>query len=57
MNILIGSDHAGYLLKEKIKEYLTQYNNYNVIDVGCFNQKYFFKKKVKQKIYYMMLVY
>jgi len=38
MNILIGSDHAGYLLKEKIKEYLTQYNNYNVIDVGCFNQ-------------------
>ena len=38
MNILIGSDHAGYLLKEKIKEYLITQNNYTIVDVGCFNK-------------------
>ena len=37
MNILIGSDHAGYLLKEKIKEYLIKHNSYTITDVGCFN--------------------
>ncbi len=37
MQILIGSDHAGYLLKEKIKEYLITHN-YHLTDVGCFNQ-------------------
>jgi ribose 5-phosphate isomerase B len=38
MNIFIGSDHAGYMLKEKIKEYLTTHNSYSITDVGCFNQ-------------------
>lgn len=38
MNILIGSDHGGYLLKEKIKEYLTTQTNYIITDIGCFNQ-------------------
>ena len=37
MNILIGSDHAGFTLKNKIKEYLT-HHSYSIIDVGCFNQ-------------------
>lgn len=37
MQILIGSDHAGYLLKEEIKKYLITHN-YNLTDVGCFNQ-------------------
>ena len=38
MNILIGSDHAGYMLKNKIKEYLETQSSYTIIDVGCFNQ-------------------
>lgn len=35
-SIVIASDHAGYFLKEKIKEFL-QKENYQVIDVGCFS--------------------
>jgi len=35
-SIVIASDHAGYYLKEKIKEFL-QSENYQVIDVGCFS--------------------
>ena len=38
MNILIGSDHAGYMLKNKIKEYLTTQGSYTILDVGCFYQ-------------------
>ena len=32
-NIVIGSDHAGFELKEKFKKYLSE-NAYNVVDVG-----------------------
>jgi ribose 5-phosphate isomerase B len=35
MNIIIGSDHAGFELKEKIKIFFK--NNYNFTDVGCYN--------------------
>ena len=35
MKIYIGSDHAGFILKEKIKEYLGSLN-YEVIDKGAF---------------------
>jgi ribose 5-phosphate isomerase B len=38
MKILIGCDHAGYQLKEKIKEYLTTHYNYTIYDVGCFDE-------------------
>jgi len=34
--IVIASDHAGFYLKEKIKEFL-QKENHDVIDVGCFS--------------------
>jgi len=34
--IVIASDHAGFHLKEKIKEFL-QKENHDVIDVGCFS--------------------
>ncbi len=34
MKIAIGSDHAGFFLKEKIKDYLRT-KGYEVIDVGC----------------------
>lgn len=34
MKIAIGSDHAGYKVKEQIKNYLTQ-KGYEVIDKGC----------------------
>lgn len=36
MKIAIGSDHAGFALKEKIKELLTQ-KGLEVIDKGCYN--------------------
>jgi len=35
MNIYIGSDHAGYELKEKIKNYLSELN-YQFEDIGPF---------------------
>ncbi len=35
--ILIGSDHAGYDLKEPTKEKLIK-SGYEVIDVGCFSE-------------------
>lgn len=34
MKIVIGSDHAGYLLKEEIKAYLEN-EKYEIVDVGC----------------------
>ena len=34
MNIIIGSDHAGFTLKKKIIEYL-EIKNYKVYDIGC----------------------
>jgi len=33
MKIVIGCDHAGYDMKEKVKQYLED-KNYNIIDVG-----------------------
>ena len=37
MKIFIGSDHAGYDLKENIKTYLES-NNFNIKDLGPFNE-------------------
>jgi len=36
MKIYIGSDHAGFFLKEKIKEFITNLN-IEIIDKGAFN--------------------
>ncbi len=36
-NIIIGSDHAGFALKEKVKTYLLS-KGYEVFDVGTFSQ-------------------
>ena len=38
MKIAIGSDHAGFYLKEDIKKYLDE-NNIEVIDMGPFDDK------------------
>lgn len=35
--ISLGTDHAGYQLKEKVKKFL-QANNYQVIDFGAFDE-------------------
>lgn len=35
MKIYLGTDHAGFDFKEKIKEYLTQ-KNYDVVDCGVY---------------------
>jgi ribose 5-phosphate isomerase B len=37
VKIAIGSDHAGYLLKETIKEYLIQSLKIELEDCGCFS--------------------
>ncbi len=36
MKIIIGSDHGGFLLKEKVKSFLNK-NGYEVIDEGTYN--------------------
>jgi len=39
MNIIIGSDHAGFDLKEKIKTFLSERNEFFVEDAGVFNRE------------------
>ena len=39
MNIIIGSDHAGFDLKEEIKEFLLLKRTYEVKDIGAFSSK------------------
>jgi len=39
MRILIGSDHAGYELKEEIKKYLSAKGGYSVEDIGAFSKE------------------
>lgn len=34
MKIALGADHGGYELKEKIKKYLSQKNDIEIVDVG-----------------------
>ncbi len=34
MNIVLGSDHGGFTLKEQVKQYLLDLGH-NVVDVGC----------------------
>lgn len=38
MKIAIGSDHAGFELKEKLKSYLTA-KGYELIDFGCYSEE------------------
>lgn len=53
MNIVIGADHAGFLLKEKIKEKLCK-EGYEVIDVGTFSEESvdypIYGKKIGEKV-------
>jgi len=39
MNIIIGSDHAGYDLKEECKSFLQKIGGHNVTDIGTFNKE------------------
>ena len=38
MKVAIGSDHAGYLLKERIGQWLADYG-YEVLDVGTYSEE------------------
>lgn len=38
MNIIIGSDHRGFDVKEKLKKHLSLNNSINLIDVGTFSK-------------------
>ena len=52
-NIIIGSDHAGFRLKEKIKDYLKELS-YKVEDLGTFSEEPtdypLIAKKVAEKV-------
>jgi ribose 5-phosphate isomerase B len=37
MKVIIGSDHAGYDLKEEIRNYLSEKGRYSIKDVGAFS--------------------
>jgi ribose 5-phosphate isomerase B len=37
MDLIIGSDHAGFDLKEQIKEFLSEKNKYTIKDAGTFS--------------------
>ena len=37
MNIVVGSDHGGFALKEKLKKY-AQSLNHTVTDFGCYSE-------------------
>jgi len=39
MNIIIGSDHAGFDLKEKIRTFLSERKEFFVEDAGVFNRE------------------
>ncbi len=39
MDIIIGSDHAGFDLKEEIKRFLSQKGDYSVKDAGAFSHE------------------
>ena len=39
MKVIIGSDHAGYDLKEEIRNYLTEKGGYSIKDVGAFSRE------------------
>jgi len=39
MNVIIGSDHAGFDLKEEIKRSLTEKGEYPVTDMGTFSNE------------------
>ena len=37
MKIAIGCDHAGYDLKEKVKEYLNEKQSFEILDIGTYS--------------------
>ncbi len=39
MKIAIASDHAGFQLKEQIKNWLNSFSNYKINDYGTFSEK------------------
>ena len=39
MNIIIGSDHAGFDLKEEIKRFLSEKGDYIIKDMGAFSNE------------------
>lgn len=39
MKVIIGSDHAGYDLKEEIKSYLMEKGRYSIKDVGAYSME------------------
>ncbi len=38
MIIVLASDHGGFLLKERVREYLSAKENIDIVDVGTYNE-------------------
>ena len=54
MELIFGSDHAGFSLKEELKDFLEQDKNHQVFDEGCFSEDRcnypLFSQKVVEKV-------
>lgn len=37
-SLYLGSDHAGFEMKEELKRYMEEKGEYNVTDLGCFSE-------------------
>ena len=49
MNIIIGSDHAGFGLKEECKEFLEKSDEYEVTDIGVFSRQSYDYPRIAHK--------
>jgi ribose 5-phosphate isomerase B len=50
MEIIIGSDHAGFTLKEACKDFLMKSDEYQVTDVGVFSPESYDYAKIAHKV-------
>ena len=50
MELIFGSDHAGFSLKEELKNFLKQDNNYQVFDEEMPSKKMDYMKNIIDKV-------
>ncbi len=50
MEIIIGSDHAGFVLKDECKQFLENKTDYIVNDIGVFDRNSFDYPKIAHKL-------
>ena len=54
MELIFGSDHAGFILKEELKNFMKQDESHQIFDEGCFSEDRcnypLFSQKVVQRV-------